>query len=216
MKIYHYTSLDSWPGIKHGSWKSRDEPGLGPHLRVCKDNFEDEGARDGAVFGLLEPEPLSWKDNTDFPDVWRSLMLNVGRLLLAYEASDELVDSSYIIDWSHMEQMLGGHKEDFGKKREKQITREDRRSAEKLYWGSRIPLADYIENPGVLSGVALPEVITMCRVPFDYIEIADTQPRLNDAPPLIQRDLTSLISHNPELEALSSYPIPKPTPLPRR
>lgn len=205
MKIYHYTSLDHWPGIKHGSWKSRDIPGLGPNLRVCKNYFEDEKARDGAVFGLLEPEPDSWKRNTDFPVAWHALMRNAGRLLLAYETTDELIDNSYLIDWSRMERLLGGHKDDLGKQPDREIAQDDRCAAEKSYWASRIPLAEYIDNPDILAGIALPEVITMCHIPFEQIEIADVQPRLHDAPPFVQRDLTSLIDHNPELEVLSRY-----------
>lgn len=205
MKIYHYARLDGYPGIKHGSWQSRDVPGLGPHLRVCKDNFDDEGARDGAVFGLLEPEPASWRDNQEFPLVWQSLMWNVGRLLLAYEATDQIVDNSFVIDWSHMERMLGGHRDTIAKKIDTPATHEERRAAEKLYWGSRIPLADYIDAPTAISGIALPEVITMCHVPFEALEIADVQPRLQDIPPFVREDLTALIGRNTELEVLSGH-----------
>src|SRR4051812_37096654 len=99
MKIYHYASVHDWRGIREGSWLSGNEPGLAAGLRVCQNNFEDEGARDSAVFGLLEPEPSSWVNNTEFPLAWRELMRNVGRVLLAYEATDEIVDNSFVIDW---------------------------------------------------------------------------------------------------------------------
>lgn len=205
MKIYHYASLDDWPGIKHGSWKSREVPGLGPNLRVCKDNYEDEEARNGAVFGLIEPEPIAWTENVDFPFVWSSLMRNTGRLLLAYEATDEIVDSSYVIDWSHMERMLGGYKDDVANDMVRDTTHSDRGSAERLYWASRVSLADYIDDPVAISRVALPEVITMCHVPLDLIELADVQPKLQDMPPYLQEDIAVMIGRNPELEALSAY-----------
>ncbi len=205
MKIYHYASVSSWRGIQQGSWQSGDEPGLGACLRVCKDNFDDEGARDGAVFGLLEPEPEIWVKNTEFPAAWQALMSEVGRLLLTYEPTDEIIDKSFLIDWSHKERFLGGHKDDLSKEHSKIAPRSARVAAERAYWGSRRPLADYIESPRVVAGMVLPEVITMCNVPASVIEIADMQPRLHDISPYAKEDLLRAIDRSPELGVLSAH-----------
>lgn len=205
MEIYHYTSLDDWPGIKHGSWKSQELAGLGLHRRVCVENYEDEGARNGAVFGLTGPQPDDWVNNNDFPFAWRSLMRNTGRLLLTYEINDKILNNSHVIDWSHMERMLGGHKDDIGNEERGDITNSDRVAAERLYWASRVPLGECIDNPGLLREFILPEVITTCHVPFDLIKVADVQPKLQDMPPYLQEDLERMIGIDPELEALSAY-----------
>jgi hypothetical protein len=204
MKIYHYASPDSWRDVKEGSWQSRDEPGLGACLRVCKDNFEDEGARDGAVFGLLEPEPDSWVNSAEFPVAWRNLVVHTGRLLLAYEPTDEIIAQSFVIDWSHRERSLGGHRDDLGKGRRKEATRQARVASEKAYWASRVPLADCIDRPEVIAEHALPEVITMCTVPFDLLEIAGQQPRLHDLSPPAKENLLRAIEYNPDLKALAT------------
>lgn len=204
MKIYHYASFESWRGIQQGSWQSRDEPGLGACLRVCTANYEDDGASNGAVFGLLEAEPDNWVNNTDFPVAWEYLMSNVGRLLLTYEPTDEIIDKSFIIDWSHKERMHGGYKDDLGKIG-KVTSFEDRLAAEKTYWASRVPLADYIENTEAASELVLPEVITMCNVPANLINIVDEQPRLHDMSRLAKEDLLSAIYYNPELEVLRRH-----------
>lgn len=204
MKVYHYASVGGWRDIKEGSWKSRDEPGLGACLRVCPNNWEDEGASDGAVFGLLEPEPETWVKNTEFPVAWNFLMGNVGRLLLTYEPNDELIDKSFVIDWSHRERVLGGHKDDLGKTTG-ELSYEDRHLAEKAYWESKVPLAEYIDTPEAISGLVLPEVITMCNVPFSMVEIADLQPRMQDLGSFEREDLLTAIERNSDLEVLTAH-----------
>lgn len=205
MRLYHYASVDSWKGIRDGSWQSGGEPGLGANLRVCKDNFEDEGARDGAVFSLLEAEPERWVNNTEFPVAWRYLIGNVGRLLLTFEPTEEIVDKSFVIDWSHKERVLGGHKDDVGKQNRKEASYDERVIAEKAYWASRAPLADYIDSADVISGIVLPEVITMCNVPFSLVEVADYQPNLQNMSPFSREDVEFAIEHFPELEVLSAH-----------
>ena len=205
MKIYHYASINSWRDIKSGSWQSADEPGLGACLRVCKDYYEDRNASKGAVFGLLEPEPDSWKYSNDYPVVWQRFMSHVGRLLLAYEPTDEIIEKSFVIDWCHKERGLGGHKDDLGKSSDEKISLEKRLSAEKAYWESRVPLADYIDHPRAIAGIVLPEVITMGNIPFTIIEIADQQPRLQNLNPFARDDLLLEIEQNTELGVLSAH-----------
>lgn len=202
MKIYHYTDLSSWEGIKHGSWKSGNEPGLGDNLRVCKLYGEDEGARSGAVFGLLEPEPTRWTKNTEFPMAWPYLTAHIGKLLLYYEPDDELVDKSFVIDWSHMERSLRGHKDD--SPNDEPLSYGERLAAEKAYWESKVPLADLIDSQDAISHIVLPEVITMTRVPAELITIADTQPLLGTSG-IAKRALPNMIGQHPELEPLSAH-----------
>ena len=97
-----------------------------------------------------------WSDNKEFPYVWQTLMRDVGALLLAYEATDQIINSSFIIDWAHMEQMLGGHSSDRDEHR--RVTNENRFAAEKAYWNSKIPLADYIDNPTITLALLCPKL----------------------------------------------------------
>ncbi|HEX7633140.1 MAG TPA: hypothetical protein VF401_02310 [Candidatus Saccharimonadales bacterium] len=209
MNIYHYSKVGDWQSIQSGSWQSRNVPGLGNNLRVCKDNFIDEGARDGAVFGLLEPEPANWVENSEFPVAWTYLTAHVGRLLLTYEPTEEIVEKSFIIDWAHMERFCGGQKDNLNNSQESRgsssgMTRLD---AERAYWASKVPLAEYISDPAVINELALPEVITMCVVPAEIIKIADTQPQLPDASPHERKKILRAIEYSPELEALRAYAV---------
>jgi hypothetical protein len=205
MKIYHYASVDSWRDIKKGSWQSAGNPGLGASRRVYPVNYNVEGGNDGAVFGLLEAEPANWVHNTEYPVAWEYLRTSIGRLLLTYEPTEEIILKSFIIDWSHKERVLHGHKDDVDTYPRKAITHEDRLAAEKAYWASRVPLADYIDHPKAVADIVLPEVISMCNIPLSVIEIADVQPALKDMSPIATENLLFAIERNPELEALSAH-----------
>ncbi len=201
MNVYHYTSFGDWRQVKTGSWMSGDIPGLANSRRVCKNLHSEEGATDGAVFGLLEPEPKAWTENTDFPLAWQYLVRHVGGLLVSYEPTDEIVEKSHIIDWSHMERFHGGHKDDLGKPED---PNDSRIEAERSYWGSRVPLSDYIDNPNVVDSFALPEVISQCIIPYDLIQIEKVQPMVPSTSPFQNDSIRLGITANPELEFLSS------------
>jgi hypothetical protein len=136
-------------------------------------------------------------------------MGSVGRLLLTYEPTEEIISRSFVIDWAHMERLHGGHKDDLDYDNSAVIdnvpTREQRRAAERSYWASRVPLADYIAHPEAISKIALPEVITMYPVPAEIIRIADTQPLLLDLVPYEKRTVLRAIEQSPELEILRAY-----------
>jgi len=206
MDIYHYSYAYRWGDIQNVLDGRGAVPGLRNRRRVCKINFIDEGATDGAVFGLLDSEPAEWVDNTEFPVAWKYLMHDVGRLLLSYEPTEEIVEKSFVIDWAHMERSLGGHKNDIGSSAGSEDSlREERQAAERAYWASRVPLSDYIDNPSIIDKTVLPEVITMCVVPASLVRIADTQPRLQNMDPYDKETLLSALNTRPELELLSVY-----------
>ncbi len=204
MKIHHYSNAYIWKEIREGCWQSRNVPGLGACRRVCLLN-EEEGARESAIFGLLEAEPDNWVNNKEFPVAWKYLMSAVGKLLITYEPNDEIIENSYIIDWSHKERVLRGHEVDLISELEGEITLEDKLTAENAYWSSKIPLADYIDNPKSVSHIVLPEVITLCTVPYSLIEIAETQPRLNGLPQHEKGLLLYSINQYEEIKDLSSH-----------
>lgn len=208
MNVYHYARVSDWQGIQSGSWQSGDKPGLGNNPRVCLDNYIDEGARNGAVFGLLEPEPDKWVKNDELPSAWPALMAKVGgRVLLAYEPTEEIIEQSFIIDWAHMERFLRGNKSIEGASRVDTRDRSGttRLEAERAYWASRVPLADYIADPGVITDHALPEHITMCTVPAEIVRVADVQPQLLDIAPYEKSKILRVIDEHPELETLRAY-----------
>lgn len=208
MNVFHYTSIESWKSIKKGSWQSGDKPGLGANLRVCT-NYREAGASNGAVFGLLEPAPDEWVNSAEFPVAWRSLMRNVGSLLLSYELSEELVANSFVIDWSHRERILGGHKDDLGKQMQEPVSYDARVRAEQKYWDSRRPMGDYIDNPGIIADMVLPEVITMCHVPMSAIQVSDYQPKARTSR-FIDRELLRLqVAENTELHVFQAQLEPR-------
>lgn len=203
MKIYHYTRIDRWLDIN--SWQPDAEPGLRASLRVCTGDSEDKHAGDMAVFGLLDPKPESWIKNTEYPLAWQSLMRKTGKLLLEYRPTNEIIDRSFIIDWSCQERALGGHKDSLGQYSNQEIPREERLTAEKAYWASRIPLASYIENPQVIADIGLPEVITMCDIPINMVEVPRIQPRLHNLYAFAKQGLREVIQYDPKLASLAVY-----------
>lgn len=205
MKIYHYTPINRWYNIN--PWDPDAQPGLKACLGVCAVNSEDIGASNKAIFGLLDPTPENWINNSEFPVAWRSLMTSVGKLLLTYEPTDEIIDKSFVLDWSHREDALGGRRNNLGHYLGRDIPYEDKLKADKAYWASRVPLAQYIEDPQATANMALPEIITMCAVPLNLVEVASTQPRLHNLCSSAKQDLRQLIQYDSGLKALAAYTV---------
>ena len=161
--FFHYSPLNRVRSIVTGL--DYGKTGLVPLRRVlrlglaAKFNLPAK-AEEGAVFGLLEPQPVSWMQN----EYHKGVGLLETILWDMHFRGDEMVllkcavlpgDDVYVADHVfHMREDYDGIS-DF----ENPVTAEVKRD----YWRSMVPLADY------KGGYAMPEVISFSPIPLSRI-----------------------------------------------
>lgn len=142
MKVFHYPNFDLWKQIKNGSVKSRGKPGLGATICLGKVGFE--AWETCGTFGLLEPVPDSWRNNTHFFYVWDFLKNHVSgngeALLLAIEVDKGL--PVQVADWGHKEGFLTENKIDIPER----FRHASQRESERAYIESLVPLEEYLQR----------------------------------------------------------------------
>jgi hypothetical protein len=151
IKGYHYTNLEAYksmqtPGIDGWISDFDEFTGLAPSKRFLMlgrgKNLPYE-AHNSVIEGVLEPEPLSWTSNPEFPNLWRRLMHDICRkdeiVLLSFEF--EPTDQAYVVERAHIEKELYRASKNQGKP-----TTESMNEASKKYWNSRIPVSEYQHN----------------------------------------------------------------------
>lgn len=172
MKVYHYSHLRNWQDIQRGSWKSRNEPGLGASRRMGQDDME--AWKTGAVFALLEPLPDNWVNNQHFKGIWDYFRHDMGTLLLELDIDPEK-DQVFVVDRSHVEGALYENKDGIPA----EYLHSSKREGERSYMESKIPLKDYLEKAKEL-GYSMPEVIITENVPLGKIRTSEQQQLIED------------------------------------
>ncbi len=183
VKAYHYTNMLDYSRIKTGSGYGRT--GLLPIKRLVSYGVHGlpEKAHDSYIFCLPEPEPMSWKNNKEFPLMWNRFMNNVCKgselVLLSFDVLPE--DNAYVIDWAHVERMLRKYEEP---------TKKQRTVAGLKYWNSRVPVSKYD------SSYSLPELIVNEPIPLERLNFEwakERNPRhifINDNKPWVLENIS--------------------------
>jgi hypothetical protein len=168
IKGYHDTNPRSFKHIQNGTMY--DKKGLIPVKRFIelfggKDLPKE--AYEGVIEGLLEPQPKSWINNPEFPNIWNYLMRDVCReeelMLLSFEIIQK--DKAYVVERGHIERELY-------RKAKTGIapTKEQMNTAYRNYWESRVPIFDYN------GGFSLPQLCIWSPIETNRIKVEWTRP----------------------------------------
>lgn len=163
--FFHYSTLNRFRSVVDGS--SYGKTGLIPLKRFVRlglaEKFNLPGeAEEGAVFGLLEPQPISWMqheyhEGEGLLETILTDMLFRGDEMLLLKCSVLPSDKVYVADhFFHMRKDYNGTN-DF----ENPATAEVKRD----YWHSMVPFSDYN------GGHVMPEVISFSPIPLDRITV---------------------------------------------
>ncbi|MBI2420487.1 MAG: hypothetical protein HYV38_00170 [Candidatus Levybacteria bacterium] len=164
MIVYHYTKLNHWEGIQHGSDSSEGIPGIVPLRRIGR--VYHPARETLATYTLPEPIARAWAENSEFPMAWTHLSTSLGKLLLEVELMPS--DDVGVVDFAHIYAGLI-----YPNSRHETVW-----EAEEGYLNSRIALEEFLADP---SQVSLPEILIFNRIPVDRIRISDSQPLIEDA-----------------------------------
>ena len=168
MKMYHYTNPEAYEEMKEST---PGRKGLSPLCCLLYHRFDGPDWPDSinikSIKGLLEPEPKSWKENPEFPDLWLRLMDIISMshdelMLISCEILPE--DDAYIIDRAHIERELQREV------REGTSTEEFLALAFKKYWGGRVPALEY------RGGFELPQFAVLNPIEFDRLHVEWVKP----------------------------------------
>jgi hypothetical protein len=164
--MYHYTNPEAYSSMKTG--RTYREKGLLPIRRFITLNRRvdlPEKAFEGNIQGLLEPEPESWTNNPEFPEVFRYLAHDLCKRDELMLLSVELLptDDAYVVDRAHFERFLyRGVYQKAGNPLPPDYT-EDK--ALRLYWESRVPVNEY------KGGYSLPQFSVWSPIDFDRLKV---------------------------------------------
>jgi hypothetical protein len=108
---YHYTPSRNWRMAQ--THRYGDGFLLGhTNLVGGMDNHDfPDWAKKGYIFAFLnEPTPESWKNNTEFPYIWKKVMSHASKnspevSLLKFEITEE--DDTFVMDWGCVERQTG-------------------------------------------------------------------------------------------------------------
>ncbi len=157
---YHYTNQTAYKSMKTG--RDYGKTGLIPIRRFIKNDIGDfpSEAYKGTIQGLLEPEPKSWKENQEFPDLWKYLMNDICRengviMLLSFEILPD--DKAYVVERAHVERELYKPREN--------ITKKFLEGAWQKYWESRVPVFHYRGD------YILPQLTIWSSIEFERLKI---------------------------------------------
>ena len=164
---YHYTNEEVLNSINNGTMYGK--LGLIPIKRFISlgkgHNLPDE-AFDGVVQALLEPEPKSWTENSEFPRLWGYLMHDICRrdkvILLSFEIMPQ--DKAYVVERAYIEQELY---REF--KTGKAPTNRQNDNAYLKYWNSRVLVFQYRGNYK-LPQLAIWTTITCDRIKIEWVK----------------------------------------------
>lgn len=191
--VYHYTCPSAWKSIKEGSELNNFRTGIIP-TKPFIINTNDKAEETMVIFALLEPEPKNWIHNRYFKESWECLISKIGEVLLELELNLSK-DNAYVVDRGYGDTLWGMYSRIPKKYRNK-----TRQELENAYYGSIIPLTQYLNEEKKLN-YSLPEVVILENIPFDRIKVSEQQPlieyfygRLG-----IRRD-KNLLKSIPELE----------------
>lgn len=199
---YHYTNGAAYRSMQRkgdSGWAYgifREFVGLIPGRRFIYDDETwgklPKEANERAIRALLEPEPQSWAQNPEFPNLWAYLMdailisvpefgsdLEKDVVLLSFELTPE--DRAFIVDRAILEREL--YKEAKG---QGESTQETRREAFRRYWESRVPAFDYnggyeLPKLAIWSGIEFGRLRVEWRKPSS--EVWDNSLRMNSISP---------------------------------
>ena len=136
-------------------------------IRLGNGNGLPDEAYDGVIEGLLKPEPESWLENPEFPNLWRYLMGDICRenevMLLSFELKPK--DRAYVVERAHVERGLY-----IKSKGQRKPTRETMNEAFKKYWESRVPVFEYDGSYSV------PQLSIWSGIEFDRLNVEWTNP----------------------------------------
>lgn len=158
---FHYTNDHNYMNIESGLKNGRT--GLVPYRNNLSRNKWGNGlpheAYDRAIFGLLEPEPHSWTNNPEYPDIWWHLMHDICKyseiILLSLDISPR--DKAFIAERGHLEEELY--------KDEDSSTSDTKKEAAMRYFKSKVPLFEYA------GGYEVPEVVINSPIDLGRIKI---------------------------------------------
>ncbi len=152
-KLYHYTSPKAWRSI--------DREGYLKPIRNVVTHFDlggpliPQGVDTPAIFGLLEPEPASWRSNPEFPDLWYRLITSRGVDVVLLEVN-VLADELYVLDYACVARHIHPHIFMSGCASAAYSYVDE---AYKEYWNSKCPFKEYKHN------YSLPEAVTFIKRP---------------------------------------------------
>jgi len=167
MNVYHYAKIDDWNGIKRGSWKSDDIPGLGTYQRL--NPYPYFGSNIQCSFSLLEPQPSDWLQNKHFPYIWKDLKSITGPLLVEVN-TNEVHDKVFVVDWAHVQ----GFATENQRRLPEKYRHKTEDEARKAYFKSMIHIDEFSKERSKLK-YSLPEVIITEIVPFTSLRIPKIQ-----------------------------------------
>lgn len=184
---YHYThrekyeSMRKWPSSRLvGQTKLNDELRKIYDQNPAKYRFYKGSSAvphefiEPVIFAFLEPEPQSWRQNSEFPLAWSSVLNYVIRpsfaldyreaegmwvpqdlVLLSFEVQPD--DNAYILDRAHVFREGVKPRERFNK-----------------YFTSRVPVFDYDGS------YSLPELVVWNIIDFDRLKLEEVSPFLQE------------------------------------
>lgn len=161
--LCHYTGLREYESILTG--KGYGKTGLHPIKRfipLCDGKGLPEKVYDCVIFGLLEPNPESWINNTEFNNIWDYLLGDItsksGKTVLL-KAKLQPTDDAFVVDRGCIERVL--YVPSDSRYPDKNLMRE----AYKKYWNSRVPVFDYE------GGHSLPELVVFSPIELSRIQL---------------------------------------------
>ena len=170
MKVYHYTHPSKCREILRG-----ESPGLNPVSFVGRLNDKELYGS----FGLLEPRPDNWVNNTYFPDFWDVLKLHMGQILLevdVYSKSNGVI----VVDRGHMAKFNSSlHGLEITYAVPVRYAHDTLEQATEAYIRSGIPISEFLQKSGNPE-YALPEVVITEPISSKRILVSQTQPLLED------------------------------------
>jgi hypothetical protein len=150
--VFHYTNSKAYermqvPESEHYFSQENYPPGITPNKKFVSRKVCENLPRKVYEYvfeGLLEPEPISWIKNKEFPNLWEYLMRDFMRdldnkdtiILLNFHLTRN--DEAYIVDRAHIERELYRESKGLGKSTKKTMNK-----AITKYWNSRIHALDY-------------------------------------------------------------------------
>lgn len=167
MEVFHYTHDYNWRCIKSDKDLGVEGEMKGPL---------------GWTFALLEPEPQAWINNPQFPNLWENLMKRCGRITFPGEVvyTDRLVLLAIVVDVNNPNIFVGDRgiweiaERDLGS----DIAQTELgQQAQDSYYGSRVPLTEYLDRKEKL-GYLLPEVQIGEPIPLTRVRHNNYQPAL--------------------------------------
>jgi len=178
---YHYSNPEAYKSMKTNgidgyiTFNFDNFAGLIPGKRFICPGYGTNLPKEAyacVIEGLLEPEPKSWLENKEFPNLWKYLMYDICKknevmhdicrkkeiMLLSFELKSK--DKAYIVERANVERELYRDSKGLGKP-----TKETMDEAFKKYWESRIPVFDY------KGGYSVPQLTIWTGIEFNRLNV---------------------------------------------